>query len=134
MDLAAACTTLGRYLWAAPTTFLGVPLLGAALITRGRVAIVNGVLEAHGGGVGRLLRICTVFSSDGVKAMTLGHIVLGQDQHCLDRSRAHERVHVRQCERWGPFFVPAYLTASVIAVLRGKHAYYDNWFERQARD
>jgi hypothetical protein len=32
--------------------------------------------------------------------MTLGHVVIARDQDLLDLTRAHERVHVRQCERW----------------------------------
>jgi hypothetical protein len=43
-------------------------------------------------------------------------------------------VHVQQCEWWGPLFVPAYLGASVVAVLHGGNLYKDNWFERQARE
>ena len=66
--------------------------------------------------------------------MTLGHVVLGRDREALEWSRAHERVHVRQCERWGPFFLPAYGVASLIAMSRGERAYRDNAFEREAYD
>jgi hypothetical protein len=62
------------------------------------------------------------------------HIVVGCDIHCLERTRRHERVHVRQVERWGPLFIPAYFTASLIARLRGGDAYLDNCFEREAYD
>jgi hypothetical protein len=65
--------------------------------------------------------------------VTLGHVVLGRDRECLDQTRAHERAHVRQCEQWGPLFLPAYLLASIWARVRGGELYYDNWFERQAR-
>jgi hypothetical protein len=64
--------------------------------------------------------------------MTLGHIVVAIDQFALDSTRYHERIHVHQCERWGPLFIPAYLTASVYQWLRGRNAYRDNPFERQA--
>ena len=64
--------------------------------------------------------------------MTLGHVVLGRDRASLERSRGHERVHVRQCERWGPLFLPAYGMASLIVKLRGGDAYRDNPFEREA--
>jgi hypothetical protein len=50
----------------------------------------------------------------------------------LDETRAHERVHVAQCERWGPLFVPAYLAAGAWAWARGRHPYFDNPFEREA--
>ena len=46
--------------------------------------------------------------------------------------RAHELVHVRQYERWGPLFVPAYLAASAWMLVSGRDPYYDNHFERAA--
>jgi len=64
--------------------------------------------------------------------MTLGHVVLGRDELLLDLTRDHERVHVRQCERWGPLFIPAYLLASLWVKLRGGRPYEDNPFEREA--
>ena len=60
-------------------------------------------------------------------AMTLGHVVLGRDADCLERTRAHERVHVRQTERLGALFPFAYLDSSAWALLRGRHYYRDNW-------
>lgn len=68
----------------------------------------------------------------GASALTLGHVVLGRDAEALHRTRRHERVHVAQYERWGPFFLPAYALASLIAVLSGRRAYRDNAFEREA--
>ena len=49
-------------------------------------------------------------------------------------SRTHERVHVAQYERWGPFFLPAYVAASLWAFARGGDFYLDNVFERAARE
>lgn len=66
--------------------------------------------------------------------MTIGHVILGQDLFCLDACRDHEMVHVRQYERWGPLFLPAYGIGSLWAWCRGKHPYYDNPFEREAFD
>jgi cardiolipin synthase len=68
----------------------------------------------------------------GAAAMTLGHVVLGVNRLALDETRDHERVHVRQVERWGPAFIPAYLFASVLAWWRGEDPYLDNHFEREA--
>ena len=65
--------------------------------------------------------------------MTLGHVIIGRDEHCLDSCRSHEQAHVRQVERWGGAFIPAYVAASLWAWSRGKHYYLDNWFERDAR-
>jgi hypothetical protein len=39
---------------------------------------------------------------------------------------------VRQAEKWGPLFFPAYGVASLIAIARGRHFYRDNVFEREA--
>jgi hypothetical protein len=59
-------------------------------------------------------------------------VVLARTDPDLDATRAHERVHVRQCERWGPLFIPAYLSSSAWAAIRGEDAYRDNGFEREA--
>jgi len=118
------------YLWAMPTTCLGLPFVVAALATGGRVRLVSGVLEVHGRTIATLLRHVPI--AGGASAMALGHIVVGRDAPCLERTRQHERVHVRQAERWGPLFIPAYFLASAIAKLHGGDAYRDNAFEREA--
>ncbi len=120
-----------RYLWAGPVTLLGLLLVAAAWGSGTRVRVVGGVIEAEGGLITYLLERWVPLAG-GAAAMTLGHVVIGRNQATLDRCRAHERIHVRQCERWGPVFIPAYLTASLIAHLRGLDAYYDNAFEREA--
>ena len=65
-------------------------------------------------------------------AITFGHVVIGVDHETLAHCRTHEHVHVRQYERWGPLFVPAYLLSSLIELLRGRRPYLDNRFEREA--
>jgi hypothetical protein len=90
------------------------------------------LIEAHSPLLGRALRSCTPLAG-GAITMTLGHVVIGQNASALDLTRAHERVHVRQYELWGPFFLPAYLLAGVFELLRGRHPYIDNYFERDAR-
>jgi hypothetical protein len=118
------------YAWALPTTSVGLCFVPLAMLGGG-MQWVDGVLELYGGPVGFFLRRCTLLKG-GASAMTLGHVVLGRDRDALAWTRAHERVHVRQCERWGPLFLPAYLAGSMIAVLRGRRAYRDNPFEREA--
>jgi hypothetical protein len=121
------------YLWTLPTTVLGLPLAVGALLTGGGVRWVDGVLEVHGGLAALWLRwVAGLAIEGGASAMTLGHIVVGRDRKTLDATRRHERVHVRQCERWGPFFIPAYLAASAYQWARGRRAYMDNPFEREA--
>jgi len=120
------------YAWSFPTSLLGLFFLHPTLLTGGRARIVDGVLEIHGGLTTFFLEKCPLLPG-GASAMTLGHVVLGRDQVSLNRTRAHERVHVRQCETWGPFFLPAYGIASALALLRGRDPYLDNYFEVMAR-
>ena len=131
MQKRSTIATAVIYVWTLPTTLAGLWLAPLALLTGGQMRVVDGVLEMHGGIIALLLRRCTLLKG-GASAMTLGHVVLGRDQLCLDASRAHERIHVRQAERWGPFFIPAYLIGSLIALIRGQRPYLDNPFEREA--
>ncbi len=89
---------------------------------------VGRVLEIYGGAARWLLEH---FPAEPC-AMTLGHTVLGRTGAALDLCRAHELVHVRQYERWGPFFIPAYLLCSLALWLRGADPYHDNPFEIEA--
>lgn len=119
------------YLWALPTTAIGLLFVPAAIVSGGGMRIVEGVLEIHGGLVAAFLRHCTPLRG-GASAMTLGHVVIGRSRDLLDFTRAHERVHVRQAERWGPLFIPAYFLLSLLVFLKGGRAYEDNPFEREA--
>ena len=119
------------YLWTLPTTLVGLLFAPLALVSGGGMQLVDGVLELHGGLVAAFLRYCTPLRG-GASAMTLGHVVLGRTKDLLDFTRRHERVHVRQAERWGPLFIPAYLLASVVVYFKGGRAYEDNPFEREA--
>jgi hypothetical protein len=66
-------------------------------------------------------------------AITLGHVVLASDAQQMQLLRVHERAHVAQYERWGPLFLLAYPLSSLVQLLRGRHPYFDNHFEVQAR-
>jgi hypothetical protein len=76
-----------RYRWAAPNTFLEPLFVPLALVSHGRLAIVDGVLELHGGLIALLLRRCTP-SPGGASAMTLGYAVIGRDGPALAATRA----------------------------------------------
>jgi hypothetical protein len=123
--------SLWRYLWASPNTALGLLFAASAIPVADGLRAVDGVLEAHSPLIAFLLRRCTLLRG-GAAAITLGHVVLGHDLDALRVSREHEHVHVRQYERWGPFFIPAYLAASVWAFVNGRGAYAGNRFEREA--
>ena len=70
----------------------------------------------------------------GADAITFGHVVLARDAAALRSTRNHERVHIRQYERWGPLFIPLYLAASAWALASGRDPYRNNPFEREAMD
>ncbi len=125
--------TVLKYLWAFPTTAVGLLFVPLAIMTRGQWQVVGNVIEINGGAVQWFLRACVPIAG-GASAMTLGHVVLGTDRHTLDRTREHERVHVRQVERWGPLFIPAYFLAGAWQWFRGRNPYRDNPFERAARE
>ena len=118
------------YAWASPNTVLGVALGGLGAIFGARVRIVDGVLEFSGGRLGSYLASPALGCP--FRAMTLGHVILGIDAAALDCARAHEQVHVRQYEQWGPLFLPAYALSSLWQLACGRRCYRDNWFERQA--
>lgn len=119
------------YLWASPNTLVGLVLALVSRATGGRWAVHCGVVEVHGGCTRGLLRRMP-FVRGGAAAITVGHVVIAVDQSALDRTRCHERVHVRQFERWGPLMPAAYLLAGVLQWLRGKDPYRDNPFEVEA--
>jgi hypothetical protein len=116
-----------RYTWAAPTTLVGLAAGTVTLCTGGRAQLRSGALEFHGG-------FSRWFADKaGFSAMTLGHVIIGRDALCLEFCRDHEQAHVRQVERWGALFIPAYLVASGFAWWQGGDYYLDNWFEIDAR-
>ena len=124
---------LVRYTWALPNTLIGLVFAATAILPRGRMQIVDGVVEAHGPVIAAILRHCVTIPS-GACAITFGHVVLARDSWSLDATRAHERVHVRQYEIWGPAFIPAYLIAGLWALMNGTGGYTGNYFERQANE
>ena len=107
--------------WALPWTLVGLAL--APFFSSRRIDA--GVLVCEGAAWPRKL-------GWRYKAITFGHVVLCVDE--LDEvTLAHELVHVRQYERWGPLFIPAYIVAAGTAASAGGHYYRDNRFEVEAR-
>ncbi|MDX9845225.1 MAG: signal peptide prediction [Aquabacterium sp.] len=117
--------TFLRYAWASPCSLVGVLLAAPILLLGGRAHLHTGVLEVALPGH-RRTRL-------DLGAITLGHVVLGGSEHTLSQLRAHEQEHVRQYERWGVVFFLAYPASSLIQLLRGRHPYWLNHFEVQAR-
>ena len=125
----AACQMF-RYAWAAPNTALGLSFGLIGWLFGARARFNDGTVEFYGG---RLLRRAGLLPPRfSFCAITFGHVILAENLATLAAVRAHEEVHVRQYERWGPFFVPAYLLSSLAKVICGGNPYRDNCFERQA--
>ena len=120
-----------RVLWVLPVSLPAAALALLGRATGGHLAFRDGVLEAAGGALGPFLTLLNPRLR--IAAITLGHVVLARTRADLDRTRPHERVHVRQFERWGAFFPFLYLGASAVLLLRGGHVYWDNPYEREAR-
>jgi len=119
-----------RYAWALPATVVGLAVAFVAWVTGARLRAIGGALEAAGGRVTMLVRqLPPRLQFD---AITFGHVIVALDDDVLRRVRAHEHVHVRQYERWGVLFFPAYLASSLLQWLRGGDPYRDNRFEREA--
>ena len=116
--------------WASPWTCVGLFVGAVGLLSGGRARRGPGIIEFHGGAVSKLL----YWLPSEPFAMTLGHTVLGLSEAALDLAQPHELVHVRQYERWGPLFIPAYLGYWLVLRLQGKDGYWDNPFEREAYD
>lgn len=117
--------TPAKYLWAGPNTSFGI---ATGWILGGRFRLVDGVVEIHGPQVAAALARLWL----PAMAITLGHCVLGQSLEALETTRAHERIHVRQYERWGPLFIPAYLLAWTVLTCAGRDGYRENPFEIEA--
>jgi len=121
---------IAAYIWVAPNTLLGL-LAGALVLSFGGTAQRRrGVIEFSGGALGVVAGKAP--RSIRFSAVTFGHVILAIGQSELAAAREHEHVHVRQYELWGPFFLLAYAASSTWQVLRGRRAYSDNYFERQA--
>lgn len=122
-----------QYAWVSPITLCCLPLVVLAKVSGGGVALHSGVIEVWGGWVGAWLQ-CGIPLLGAVNAFTCGHLVAGVSLPHLHASRAHERVHVAQFERWGVLFPLVYAFAGWQAYRRGGRFYWDNPYEIAARE
>ncbi len=121
-----------QYVWTSPYTLLGLGFGMIGCCFGGRAQVRAGVVEFYDGGVKWMMT--RLPGGQFTLAITFGHTILGQTQASLDIAREHEHVHVRQYERWGLLFGPAYLLCSLVLWLTGGRPYRDNPFEREAYD
>jgi molecular chaperone DnaJ len=128
-SMAAVLTAL-RYLWVSPASLLGLAAALVALSLGATVRCVDGVIEVAGGRLRAVMSVLPPAFRFG--AITLGHVIIGLDHATLARSRSHEHVHVAQYERWACCFSFSIRQSSLVQLLRGRHPYWDNAFERKA--
>jgi hypothetical protein len=124
------------WLWALPLTLCGLPLWLGMRIFKPNKALAQlntageaPVFIAYGAPAAWLLKHHPYGEMD---AMAVGCCVFARDLQTLQRTMAHELVHVEQALRWGVFFPLAYILCSVWAKAGGRCPYADNYFERQA--
>ncbi len=119
-----------RVLWALPYSLLGLLIALPACALGARLRRHDHTLECTGGRLPRWMQ--RLPNRHRIVAITLGHVVLAVNSSAMQQLRAHERVHVQQYERWGPFFGPAYVLESLWQALHGRDAYRANRFEQEA--
>jgi hypothetical protein len=120
-----------KILWAAPCTVVGLAIAVIPLMMGGKVKYSAGALEATyrrtQAGCGRFARRLPF------RGIVFGHVILAVTAEELQSIGPHERVHVKQYERWGPLFFIAYGASSLWQALKRRNPYWDNHFEVQAR-
>jgi hypothetical protein len=107
------------FVWTVPNTVLGL-VLGALTFQLPR---------AHGGALvfDRTPRgLTSLLRAMGRTAMTVGFVIVAAVP-VEGTLLAHERYHIRQYSRWGPFFIPVYLILAI------PYGYRRHPMERAAR-
>lgn len=110
------------WIWSIPQI-----VVGAILVLVGRPYDLRwheGVLEVG-------VRWIAGFST--TTGQTWGRIVLFKAFPPGETIEKHELNHVHWCDILGPLWGPAYVGASLLALIQGKRIYEDNWFEIKAR-
>ena len=149
MRWAAAILDVWLALWHCPRTWLGRPVrlrdlwralpgdLMGLMVMRG-CGIAAPTRQVQAGDVRAVLvedpRVRRWFRIHlmPVRAQTVGCYIFARERVSVE-ILAHECEHIRQWERFGPFFLMVYLGSSAMAFLRGRRPYWDNRFEAAAR-
>jgi hypothetical protein len=121
------------YIWSSPITLLGllVAVVGWSRFHGRELGCL--VLEAKPGGI-----LSWFFRTFAVTAFTWGAVVIFTDENeqyntwQLQRIMKHESRHLQQAMVLGPFMPIAYGIFSLVAMVRGKHPYRDNFLEVDA--
>ncbi len=116
--------------WASPYSLVGLMIGCVGMAAGGKGRLRDGAIEFYDGTTAQFVR--RLPPGPTTAGFTLGHVILGQTGEGLERVGKHERIHIRQYERWGPAMGPAYLGASAWLWARGRDAYRENPFEVEA--
>lgn len=130
-ETASLFTRIARYIWASPCSLVGLLFAILIVVFGGSVRRKRGVLEVS---ISTGRPLVSAGTRHPFEAITLGHVIIGFNDEGLDQFHLHELEHVRQYEQWGLFFFLAYPLSSLWQLLRGRSAYWDNYFEVQARE
>lgn len=115
----AGCKNVGDSL-AAPYSCIGLAVGIAGMLSGGRGRYRQGALE-----VVAAQPLVVTSASASTHSHHLGPRDHRPDSPDAGRLHDHERVHVRQFERWGPFMGPACLCRAWLWC-RGRNTYTDN--------
>ncbi|MGZ3159367.1 MAG: signal peptide prediction [Burkholderiaceae bacterium] len=122
---------IAKYVWASPCSLVGVIFACMVILFGGRISRSSGTLEVAYREYQPLAN--TPARRLPFRAITFGHVIIAITRQELELLRAHERIHVQQYEHWGIAFFAAYAGSSIWQLLMGRNAYWDNWFEVEAR-
>ncbi len=121
---------VARWIWPSPWTLFGIAIGMIGCIGGGKIEWYRGTIVCWGPWLSRWLRRAPI--PGGASAMTLGHTILARSESEMRNTHDHEHVHVRQYEKWGVFFVPAYFAISFWLWCCGRDCYRENPFEQEA--
>jgi hypothetical protein len=130
MSATCLAARVARRIWAGPCSAVGLLLVVPALLLGGSARRIRGTLEVSW----RADDAAPAWWERHLpfSAITFGHVIIGASPVRLAELRNHERVHVRQYERWGILFLVAYPLSSMVQLLKGRRPYWDNRFEVEA--
>lgn len=115
-----------RMLWTLPNTLIGL-VLGFLSFAWPRWDERGALVFESEQGFRKL------HSKRGYAAITFGNAIITNPNPGV-RLMRHELAHVRQYEKWGPFYVLVYGFYWLKLSLEGKDGYWDNPFEQEARE
>jgi hypothetical protein len=120
------------YLWPLPNSLLGLFIGFMPMMGHRTLVLRRGTLGIYGPRIKRLLGLAPI--PGGAIAITLGHVILAADETTYESSFEHEWIHVKQYLWWGPFFIPAYLLNSFLALVNRRRNVHRQRFRATSSD